>query len=219
VAGGDELAAIPASPFSGQLGAPVTSLILASASPRRAQLLEQLGVVYLQQPADIDEQQFTGESAEDYVVRLAREKSAEVQRSLQEDAAVLAADTCVVLDDLVLGKPEDHFDGLAMLARLSGREHRVLTAVCVRRADQVEEALSDTRVKFINLNRQQCEAYLATSEPWDKAGAYGIQGLAGAFVESIVGSYSGVVGLPLSQTWDLLQRIGIDTTLESDAGE
>jgi septum formation protein len=197
----------------------VLPLILASASPRRAQLLRQLGVSYDQQPADIDEQLVAGESPQDYVVRLAREKSAQVQRTLAIDAAVLAADTCVVLDDQILGKPVDHFDGLAMLARLSGRQHRVLTAVCLRRADQLEETLSDTRVKFINLERDQCEAYLATDEPWDKAGGYGIQGLAAAFVESIEGSYTGVVGLPLSQTWKLLQRIGICTTLDPGAGD
>ena len=121
-----------------------------------------------------------------------------------------------MLDDQVLGKPVDHFDGLAMLARLSGREHRVLTAVCIRRADQLEETLSETRVKFINLNRQQCEAYLATDEPWDKAGAYGIQGLAGVFVESIQGSYSGVVGLPLAQTWQLLVKLGVTTGVDGD---
>jgi septum formation protein len=197
----------------------VIPLILASASPRRAQLLRQLGVSYDQQPANINEQLCAGESPEDYVVRLAREKSSQVQRSLQIDAAVLAADTCVVLDDQILGKPEDHFDGMAMLARLSGRQHRVLTAVSVRRADQLEETLTDTRVKFINLNREQCEAYLATDEPWDKAGAYAIQGLAAAFVESIEGSYTGVVGLPLSQTWKLLQRVGVSTALEPAASD
>jgi septum formation protein len=197
----------------------VIPLILASASPRRAQLLRQLGVSYDQQPANINEQLCAGESPEDYVVRLAREKSSQVQRSLQIDAAVLAADTCVVLDDQILGKPEDHFDGLAMLARLSGRQHRVLTAVSVRRADQLEETLSDTRVNFINLNREQCEAYLATDEPWDKAGAYAIQGLAAAFIESIEGSYTGVVGLPLSQTWKLLQRVGVSTALEPAASD
>jgi len=177
-------------------------------------LLRQLGVVFEQRPASTDEQLQRAESPMDYVVRLAREKSAEIQRALLDDRAVLGADTVVVLDGQVLGKPSDHFDGLAMLARLSGREHRVLTAVCVRRADQVEECLSDTAVKFSNLSREQCEAYLATGEAWDKAGAYGIQGLAGAFVESISGSSSGVVGLPLAQTWQLLQRDGVHTALE-----
>jgi septum formation protein len=196
----------------------MVKLVLASASPRRAELLRQLGVAFEQRPASTDEQLQAGESPADYVVRLAREKSAELQRALLDDRAVLGADTVVVLDGQVLGKPLDHFDGLAMLARLSGREHRVLTAVCVRRADQVEECLSDTAVKFATLSREQCEAYLATGDAWDKAGAYGIQGLAGAFVETISGSYSGVVGLPLAQTWQLLQRVGVHSALEG-AGE
>ena len=197
----------------------MTTLILASASPRRAQLLTQLGVVFEQQSADIDEHIHAGEDPQDYVTRLAREKAAQVQLALGTDVAILAADTSVVLDGIILGKPVDHFDGLGTLARLSGREHRVLTAVCVRRGEQVEEAVSDTKVKFVTLDRQQCEAYLATDEPWDKAGSYGIQGLAGAFVDTIEGSYSGVVGLPLSQTWALLQRIGVSTGLEPGSGD
>lgn len=190
------------------------SLVLASQSPRRVELLEQLGVSFSQTPADIDERQLSDEVVEDYVARLAWEKSAAVQSGLDDDTVVLAADTCVVLDDEVLGKPEDHFDALAMLARLSGREHRVLTAVCVRLGAQVEEGVSESRVRFMNLSRDQCEAYIATNEPWDKAGGYGIQGLAGAFVESIDGSYSGIVGLPLSLTWQLLQRVGVATALD-----
>jgi septum formation protein len=193
-------------------------LLLASASPRRAELLCQLGVCFEQCAADIDEQQQADESAEDYVVRLAREKSAAVHAPDPEQV-VLAADTCVILDEQVLGKPEDHFDALAMLARLSGREHRVLTAVCVRHGQQVEEAVSETRVRFVTLERAHCEAYLATDEPWDKAGAYGIQGVAGAFVRSLEGSYSGVVGLPLAETWELLQRAGVATALEPTSHE
>ena len=192
----------------------MVKLVLASASPRRAELLRQLGVQFEQVSADIDERRLPDESAEDYVVRLAQEKSAHVQRALLADRVVLAADTCVVLEDVILGKPEDHMDALAMLARLSGREHRVLTAVCMRRLDQLEETMTDTRVKFVTLNREQCESYLATDEPWDKAGAYGIQGLAGAFVESIQGSYSGVVGLPLAQTWQLLVKLGVATGVD-----
>ncbi|MDJ0879159.1 MAG: Maf family protein [Halieaceae bacterium] len=197
-------------------------LVLASQSPRRAALLQQLGVEFRQQPADIDERQLSGEPVEDYVARLAWEKSAAVQAKLDDTTAVIAADTTVVLDGTVLGKPEDHFDALAMLARLSGREHQVLTAVCVRLGARVEEALSDSRVLFRSLTREQCEAYLLTDEPWDKAGAYGIQGLAGAFVETLQGSYTGIVGLPLAETWELLQRVGVTTGLESsgdDAGD
>ena len=194
-------------------------LVLASASPRRAELLRQMGVNFEQLALDLDEQQKAGELPEDYVVRLAREKSAAAQQRLQDDRVVLAADTCVVQDGQILGKPVDHFDGLAMLARLSGREHRVLTAVCVRRGEQLLEDLSDTAVRFVNLSREQCEAYLLTDEPWDKAGGYGIQGLAGTFVESIMGSYSGVVGLPMAQTWQLLQQVGIVGSLERETDE
>ena len=192
----------------------MVSLILASASPRRADLLRQIGVEFTQAAADIDERQLSGESVEDYVARMAWEKSAAIQQEHDgADCVVLGADTTVVLDDQVLGKPADRFDGLAMLARLSGREHRVLTGVCVRRGQRAEEAISDTRVKFLNLTREQCERYLATDEPWDKAGAYAIQGLAAAFVERVEGSYSGVVGLPLAETWQLLQLMGVATAL------
>ncbi len=197
----------------------MTELVLASASPRRVELLRQIGLSFEQLVVELDEQQLPGELPEDYVVRLAREKSAVAQQHLEGERVILAADTCVVQDGQVLGKPADHLAGLAMLARLSGREHRVLTAVCVRHGERLEEDLSDTAVKFVALSREQCEAYLATDEPWDKAGAYGIQGLAGAFVESITGSYSGVVGLPLAQTWQLLQRVGIVGPLEREADE
>jgi septum formation protein len=196
----------------------VVELILASRSPRRAELLRQLGVRFEQRPADIDERQLSGESVEEYVARLAWEKSAALLPESGE-VAVLAADTCVVLDDEILDKPEDHFDALAILARLSGREHRVLTSVCVRSGAQVEEAISESRVKFANLSREQCEAYIASGEVWDKAGAYGIQGLAGAFVEQIQGSYTGVVGLPLAETWELLRRVGVTTGLERQGDE
>jgi septum formation protein len=180
--------------------------------------LRQIGVEFQQVAADVDEQYRPGETPEDYVVRLAREKSALVQRDYPGESVILAADTCVVLDDLVLGKPQDHFDALAMLARLSGREHRVLTAVCGRRGSQTEETLTDTRVSFITLTREQCDAYLATDEAWDKAGGYAIQGLAGAFVTAINGSYSGVVGLPLAQTWQILQKLGAPTRLDLPPG-
>ena len=190
------------------------SLVLASASPRRLQLLQQMGLTCDVLPVDLDESTRANEDPADYVARLAREKSAACQALIKDLRPVLAADTSVVLDDQILGKPTDHFDALAMLARLSGREHRVLTAVCLRSGAEIYECLSETLVQFVVLNRDQCEAYLATDEPWDKAGAYGIQGRAGAFVERIVGSYSGVVGLPLAQTWQLLQDAGISTGLD-----
>ncbi len=191
-------------------------LILASASPRRRELLSQLGVSYLCEPADIDETTLAGETPEDYVRRMARGKAAAVAaRYPAPQYAVLAADTTVVVEGDVLGKPRDHFHGLAMLARLSGRQHSVLTAVCLHSAYGQHCELVETRVEFVQLNREICEAYLATKEPWDKAGGYGIQGLGGAFVRSIHGSYSNVVGLPLCETWQLLASNGIATALGS----
>jgi septum formation protein len=200
--------------------AAVADLVLASASPRRADLLRQLGVAFRQQPADIDETPAPGETPGDYVVRLAREKALACETAMGDSRLpVLAADTCVVLDDQLLGKPADGMDALAMLARLSGREHLVLTAVCLRCGGQEYECVSETRVQFISLQRQQVEAYIDTGEPFDKAGAYGIQGLAAAFVDTLAGSYSGVVGLPLAQTWQLLQQCGIATAFETKPGE
>lgn len=193
-----------------------TRLILASASPRRRELLAQLGVACVCEPADIDETPQADESPGDYVRRMAREKAATVAaRYPAAERAVLAADTTVVLDDAVLGKPRDHFHGLAVLARLSGRRHTVLTAVCLQSATGCSCELVETSVQFVALSRETCEAYLATDEPWDKAGCYGIQGLGGAFVSSIQGSYSNVVGLPLSETWQLLVAHGIKTALEN----
>jgi septum formation protein len=191
-------------------------LVLASASPRRRELLNQLGVSYDCVPAAIDETPGPGEKPGDYVSRLAEEKASAVAFLYAgEDCAVLAADTTVVLDDVVMGKPEDHFHGLGMLARLSGRTHSVLTAVCLHSPGGVTSELVETQVEFLQLSMEVCEAYLATDEPWDKAGGYGIQGLGGAFVRSINGSYSNVVGLPLAETWQLLAAQGIPTLLES----
>ena len=132
---------------------------------------------------------------------------------LFDPVRLLAADTVVMLDGDVLGKPRDHYDALAMLAKLSGRSHQVFTAVCLRRAERISQQRVETRVEFITLTRELCEAYLATDEPWDKAGGYGIQGLGGAFVSGIRGSYSNVVGLPLAETWQLLSAQGVATLL------
>lgn len=190
-------------------------LILASASPRRATLLSQLGVRFETDSADIDETPHSGEKPDDYVQRMADSKSAAVAaRYNLDDYWILAADTTVVIEGDVLGKPMDRFDGLATLARLSGREHTVMTAISLRGGDGCHSRLVETQVQFIQLDRQVCEAYLATDEPWDKAGAYGIQGLGGAFVSGIQGSYSNVVGLPLAETWQLLAAHGIHTALE-----
>ncbi|MCP5204742.1 MAG: septum formation inhibitor Maf [Pseudomonadales bacterium] len=193
----------------------VGQLVLASASPRRRQLLDQLGVQYRVDPAEIVETQLPGESPAAYVQRMAVEKARRVAaRHRETGLAVLAADTTVHLDDRALGKPRDHFDGLAILALLSGRSHSVLTAVCLHGPAGNDVVLVETQVEFIQLTRELCEAYLATEEPWDKAGGYAIQGLAGAFVRRIEGSYSNVVGLPLSETRELLVAHGIATALD-----
>ena len=191
-------------------------LVLASASPRRRELLDQIGVAYLCEPADIDETPLPGEAPAEYVQRMARQKALAVaDRYPSPQYAVLAADTTVMIDEDVLGKPRDHFDGLAMLARLSGRRHSVMTAVCLHHAEGLTARLVETSVEFVQLTRQLCESYLATDEPWDKAGAYAIQGLGGVFVKSIQGSYSNVVGLPLSTTWQMLTDRGIPTALRA----
>jgi len=194
-------------------------LILASASPRRRELLDQLGVSYTCDPAHIDESREVGEAPWDYVQRMAQEKArAVVARHAAPEFAVLAADTTVVIDGAVVGKPLDKADALGILACLSGCRHSVLTAVCLCGAMGESSEVVETEVEFIALSREDCEAYLATGEPWDKAGAYGIQGLGGAFVRSIKGSYSNVVGLPLCETWQLLNASGISTAL-SASGE
>ncbi len=187
-------------------------LILASASPRRAALLAQIGVQFQCEPADIDETPFSDELAADYVARMAREKARAVAVSSDTDV-VLAADTVVVLDGDILGKPGDEGHALAMLARLSGREHAVMTGLCLRRAGEESEVMVETAVEFANLDLATCKAYLATDEPWDKAGAYAIQGVAAVFVRGIRGSYSNVVGLPLAETHRLLVDNGIATAL------
>jgi septum formation protein len=194
------------------------TLLLASASPRRRALLAQLGVVCQTEPAAIDESRRSGEDPGDYVRRMATEKTVAVAaRHAGEPLAVLGADTTVVIDGDVLGKPVDQMDGLAMLARLSGRRHSVMTAVTVSSTVGVDTVLVETEVEFISLGLAQCQAYLDTDEPWDKAGAYAIQGLGGAFVSRINGSYSNVVGLPLCETWQLLAAHGIETLLPGPA--
>lgn len=185
---------------------------LASASPRRSELLRQIGVRFTVRPAHVPEQHAAGETPEAYVRRLAEAKAEAVWNTLaaHERAPVLAADTAVVLDGHVLGKPADQAEALAMLERLSGRSHRVLTAVALRTAEGVESLASDSEVRFRATTAEERVAYCATDEPLDKAGGYGIQGYAAVFVEYLRGSYSGIVGLPLYETAALLKRSGID---------
>jgi septum formation protein len=189
-------------------------LVLASQSPRRAALLEQLGVSFTVQPAHIDESLRRGEVPRHYVERMAQEKAAAIAGA--RTLPVLGADTTVVLDGESLGKPGDGDAARAMLGRLSGRRHQVLSAVCVC-SDGVQHTLSvATAVEFCELSPELIAAYIASGEPWDKAGGYAIQGIGGALVRAIEGSYSSVVGLPLAETRELLQRIGVRTALSGE---
>jgi septum formation protein len=182
-------------------------IVLASQSPRRAELLEQVGVEFRTAPAYIDESVHADERAADYVERVAVAKARSVRRAFP-DYPVLAADTAVVLDQVILGKPRDRDDALDMLGRLSGRTHEVLTGVAVQ-AERLSYRLNVSRVVFRELSEQEAAAYWATGEPADKAGAYAIQGLAAAFIERIEGSYSGIMGLPLFETMRLLNALGV----------
>jgi len=185
-------------------------IILASSSPRRAELLRQIGTRFSIQPADIDETQFPDESPEIYVQRMAREKAETVAQHIQEiNLPVLGADTTVVLDNRVFSKPADKAEAIATLRALSGRSHRVLSAIAVVAEDRTELRLSETSVHFREIQEQEYERYWSTGEPLGKAGAYAIQGLGAVFVDGITGSYSGVVGLPLSQTFELFERFNI----------
>jgi septum formation protein len=180
-------------------------LTLASASPRRRELLGALGLALEVRPAHADETPHPGEAADPYTRRVAREKARAVPGEL-----VLAADTTVTVDGEILGKPRDDLDAARMLRLLSGRTHEVISAVCLRRpAVRLEfEAASTTRVTVAPLDPQVIAWYVATGEPRDKAGAYAVQGLFGAFVRAVEGSVTGVIGLPLDETLGLLRRAG-----------
>ncbi len=186
-------------------------LYLASASPRRAELLRQIGVRFAVCPADLDERVLAGEPAGDYVLRLARAKAMAVLEQLGKPAGirVLGADTCVQLDGQILGKPAGRAEARHMLERLSGRTHEVLTGVALAGGQSMDSQLVCTRVRFRPLAAAEITAYWATGEPQDKAGAYAIQGYGAVFVQHLEGSYSGVVGLPLQETAGLLARAGI----------
>ena len=195
------------------------ALVLASASPRRKELLANLGVAFTCDPASIDETPARGEEAALYVARMAQEKAAVVSsRHSERPTIVLGADTSVVLDGQILGKPESADDARTMLRALSGRSHSVMTAIAIDGSTSLSMAEKSrvivTTVTFASLDDGAIEAYLETDEPWDKAGAYGIQGIAGAFVTRIEGSYSNVVGLPLAETRSFLYASGIPTRFE-----
>jgi septum formation protein len=196
-------------------------LYLASQSPRRRELLQQIGVGFSSlllrnapgRPQDVDETPHPGEDPVAYVQRVCRDKARHGVLALQQRGLpphpVLAADTTVTLDGAILGKPADRDEAIAMLRRLSGREHQVLTAVALAQDERCELRLSVTAVSFVELDAARIRRYVQSGESQDKAGAYGIQGRAAAFVKRIEGSYSGVVGLPLCETAELLQCFGI----------
>lgn len=185
-------------------------IYLASRSPRRAELLRQLGLRFEIVDVNADETLQPGEPAEDYVTRLARAKAEAALLKLGGKAAwpILAADTTVAAGELILGKPRNKNQALAMLARLSGHRHRVLSAVAVHAADGLRTALSVSHVTFRAISAAEAAAYWESAEPADKAGGYAIQGRGAAFVERLEGSYSGVVGLPLYETAQLLRAAG-----------
>jgi len=198
-------------------------IYLASRSPRRRDLLKQIGVPFellllredLRRGADVDETPLAEESPGVYVLRVASAKAAMAVRQIAyrglPQKPVLSADTTVVFDGQIVGKPEDAKDAARILRTLSGREHQVLTAVAVALREQIEAQISVSSVLFRELSDAEIRSYVATGEPLDKAGAYAIQGRGGVLVTRMIGSYSGIMGLPLAETVELLQKFGIPT--------
>ena len=184
------------------------SVVLASASPRRRQLLELIGIEHRVSPSNIDESMRGRETPRRHAERLAREKAAAVTKQ-SPDAVTIAADTIVVIDRKVLGKPTDVADARRMLSMLNGRRHTVITAVAVARGGRLRSAVEEVRVEFRRLRAHEIDAYIATGEPMDKAGAYGIQGYGATIVERVEGDYFAVMGLPLARLVTLLRRIGV----------
>ncbi|MFI3196934.1 MAG: Maf family protein [Methylococcaceae bacterium] len=184
-------------------------IILASASPRRKELLDQINVSYRVYPVDLDETPWPDEAPLAYVQRVAAEKSAACKAQLNTEIPVLAADTAVILGAVIMGKPKDKADAMDMLTQLSGKTHQVYSAISLRGREHVQ-AVSITEVTFRCLTEQEILDYWHSGEPVDKAGSYAIQGRGGVFVESIKGSFSGVVGLPLFETAELLSKQGIE---------
>ncbi len=201
-------------------------LILASQSPRRKMLLEQLGYQFSTLVADIDESVCDHESAKDYVLRLAQEKARAIFNTLrleqQMQSLVLGADTCVVIDGIILGKPANEAECVETLLRLENNQHQVLTAIAVigyeakNRVDERNKVI-ETQVHFKALTVNEIKRYWQTGEPCDKAGSYAIQGIGGQFVTTMNGSYSAVVGLPLYETAQLLAKSGLPTTIQNNS--
>jgi len=192
------------------------TLILASQSPRRKELLQQLGYDFICLPADIDESVLSAESPEQYVARLALAKASVIAKKHSAGIVVLGSDTSVVFNHHILGKPQSQSDCLAILNMLSGNSHQVITAIAAVQGERSEVVVVSTEVDFKTLSEQEIMRYWQTGEPQDKAGAYGIQGIAGQFVKQIRGSYSAVVGLPLYETAQLLSAFGVTSSMTQD---
>lgn len=187
----------------------MSELVLASASPRRVELLKQIGVKFTVLPSNICENVLADENPTAYTRRLALEKAEYCYKKQYNKSVVLAADTTVSIDGAILGKPTSQQDAVATLMRLSGRKHQVITAVAIMSNQSEDCVVVVSDVEFVPLTEAICHAYWQTGEPQDKAGSYAIQGLGATFVKHLSGSYSGVVGLPLFETSVLLQRHGI----------
>ena len=185
-------------------------IVLASQSPRRRQLLGQMGLEFTTQSPEIDESAFHGRDARDLVETLSRAKARWVARQQTPDTLVVGADTVVVLDGAILGKPRDGAQAEAMLAALSGRDHQVFTGVTLCQGDRILTQAEETQVTFRPLTGQEIRQYVSTGEPMDKAGAYGIQGLGGLLVEGIRGDYHNVMGLPICRLGRMLLDFGVD---------
>lgn len=184
-------------------------IVLASQSPRRRQLLGQMGLEFTTQSPEIDESAFHGRDARDLVETLSREKARWVARQQTPDTLVIGADTVVVLDGAILGKPRDGAEAQAMLAALSGRDHQVFTGVTLCQGDRILTQAEETQVTFRPLTGQEIRQYVSTGEPMDKAGAYGIQGLGALLVERLEGDYFNVMGLPLCRLGEMLAQFGV----------
>lgn len=187
-------------------------LYLASKSPRRRELLAQLGLAFECIEGSVDESVLDSETPQDYVLRLAKAKAVSGQDNLaaaQSHIPILGSDTSVVIDNQILGKPGDEQEAVAMLARLSGRSHIVYTAVAISHNSDIKSVCCATKVFFAAMTASEINSYVTTGEPMDKAGAYGIQGLGGRYIKKIEGSYTSVVGLPLYETGVLLAECGV----------
>jgi septum formation protein len=193
-------------PFAPNEALAEVPVILASQSPRRRELLALIGIKHDVRPANIDETELEGELPRDYVERLAREK---VDAIVAPDAVTIGSDTTVVVDGHILGKPSDEAEAVSMLRRLSGRSHVVMTAVAARWRGQLVSDVEEVKVAFRTLSDEEIRRYVATGEPMDKAGAYGIQGYGATIVDRVEGDYFAVMGLPLNRLTRLLESLGL----------